>query len=283
VPETDPSKPEAIESQHLDDGSRPGPDASRPEPDASSGQPARHRLRRRVAGRTPYLVTGLVALLGLGVAGGAVAMARGADDRADRVTVAADESARSSAAQRADRSERDPAAPTLAPTATPSPTVAPTTSSRPPAAKAARSGGSAKSTATRRPAGWVDPMPGAETTSCFGPRWGTMHAGIDLAMPANTPIRAAGAGTVVTAGWAYTGYGISVVIDHGNGYLTHYAHQSRTVVSAGARVAAGDVIGYEGATGDATGPHLHFEVHNGLWNQVDPGPWMRKHGVDLGC
>nr|WP_323373483.1 M23 family metallopeptidase [Plantactinospora alkalitolerans] len=279
MPETDPSKPEAIESQHPDDGSRRGYDAS-------AAQPARHRPRRGLAGRTPYLVTGLVALLGLGVAGGAVAMANGADDRDDRVTVAADESARSSAAQRADRSERGPGTPTVAPTAVPSPTVAPSTSGRPPAAKAARSDGSApagKSTATRRPAGWVDPMPGAETTSCFGPRWGTMHAGIDLAMPENTPIRAAGTGTVVTAGWAYTGYGISVVIDHGNGYLTHYAHQNRTVVSVGDRVAAGDVIGYEGATGDATGPHLHFEVHNGLWNQVDPGPWMRKHGVDLGC
>ncbi|WP_404825688.1 M23 family metallopeptidase [Plantactinospora soyae] len=244
----------------------------------------RHRSRRRLGGRTPYLVTGLVALLGLGVAGGAVAVAGGADEPGDRVTVAADESARSSAAQRADRSERDPAPPTLAPT--PTPTVAPSTSSRPTAARTARSGGSApasKSTATRRPAGWVNPLPGAETTSCFGPRWGTMHAGIDLAMPENTPIRAAGAGTVVTAGWAYTGYGISVVIDHGNGYLTHYAHQNRTVVSVGARVAAGDVIGYEGATGDVTGPHLHFEVHKGLWNQVDPGPWMREHGVDLGC
>ncbi|GIG89552.1 hypothetical protein Pen02_44880 [Plantactinospora endophytica] len=126
-------------------------------------------------------------------------------------------------------------------------------------------------------------MPGAAVTSCFGMRWGAMHAGIDLAMPAETPIRAAGAGTVVNAGWDFVGYGISVVVDHGNGWLTHYAHQSRTVVSVGQRVKPGQVIGYEGATGDATGPHLHFEVHNGLWNQVDPAPWMRSRGVDLGC
>jgi murein DD-endopeptidase MepM/ murein hydrolase activator NlpD len=114
-------------------------------------------------------------------------------------------------------------------------------------------------------------------------RWGVLHAGIDLAEPAGTPIHAAGAGTVVTAGWAYSGYGISVVIDHGNGVLTHYAHQSSTAVKVGQRVTAGQTIGYEGSTGDSTGPHLHFEVHLGLWNQVDPAPWMRARGVDLGC
>jgi murein DD-endopeptidase MepM/ murein hydrolase activator NlpD len=126
-------------------------------------------------------------------------------------------------------------------------------------------------------------MPGAETTSCWGQRWGVLHAGIDLAQPAGTKIHAAGAGTVVAAGWVYAGYGISVVIDHGNGFLTHYAHQSRTTVQVGERVSAGQVIGYEGSTGDSTGPHLHFEVHKGLWNQIDPAPWMRARGVNLGC
>ena len=126
-------------------------------------------------------------------------------------------------------------------------------------------------------------MAGAQTTSCFGMRWGVQHAGVDLALPANTPIRAAAAGTVVSSGWAYPGYGISVVIDHGNGYLTHYAHQNRAVVQVGDKVAAGEVIGYEGSTGDATGPHLHFEVHQGMWHQVDPAPFMRERDVDLGC
>ena len=126
-------------------------------------------------------------------------------------------------------------------------------------------------------------MPGAENTSCFGQRWGVLHAGLDLAAPENTPIHAAGAGTVVEAGWAYSGYGISVVIDHGNGYLTHYAHQNKVAVKVGQKVSAGQLIGYEGSTGDSTGPHLHFEVHKGMWNQVDPGPWMRSHGVDIGC
>lgn len=133
-------------------------------------------------------------------------------------------------------------------------------------------------------ADWVTPMPGAQITSCYGQRWGVLHAGIDLALPAGTPVLAAGAGTVQVAGWAYTGYGISVVIDHGGGVLTHYAHLSATSVAVGDQVAPGDTIGAEGSTGDSTGPHLHFEVHvGGLWSQVDPAPWMRERGVDLGC
>ncbi|WFE24464.1 M23 family metallopeptidase [Solwaraspora sp. WMMD937] len=149
---------------------------------------------------------------------------------------------------------------------------------------------SATTTAAAQPstaastADWVTPMPGAQITSCYGQRWGVLHAGIDLALPAGTPVLAAGAGTVQVAGWAYTGYGISVVIDHGGGVLTHYAHLSATSVAVGDQVAPGDTIGAEGSTGDSTGPHLHFEVHvGGLWSQVDPAPWMRERGVDLGC
>ena len=127
-------------------------------------------------------------------------------------------------------------------------------------------------------------MPAGSTTSCYGARWGSLHAGIDLAAPANTPVRAAAAGTVVEAGWISSGYGISVVVDHGNGYLTHYAHLNSNSVGVGTRVAAGEVIGQEGSTGDSSGPHLHFEVHQGsFWNQIDPGPFMRERGVNLGC
>ena len=88
----------------------------------------------------------------------------------------------------------------------------------------------------------------------------------------------------VKAGDVGDGYGNSVFIDHGNGYLTHYAHQSRIAVSVGEKVSAGEVIGYEGATGDATGPHLHFEVHKGaMWNQIDPAPFLRARGIDVAC
>jgi murein DD-endopeptidase MepM/ murein hydrolase activator NlpD len=132
---------------------------------------------------------------------------------------------------------------------------------------------------------WVHPMPGARTTSCFGQRWGTLHAGVDLAAPHGTPIQAVGAGTVTHAGWVFGGYGISVVIDHGDGHLTHYAHASATKVSRGDRVQPGDVIALEGSTGDSTGPHLHFEVHKGgLWNAVEPTRWLANRGVKIpGC
>ncbi len=130
----------------------------------------------------------------------------------------------------------------------------------------------------------VSPMPSGTVTSCFGPRWGTMHMGVDFANVENTPEFAVMGGTVFGAGWNYTGYGISVVIDHHNGYFTHYAHMNKANVVEGQEVQAGDLIGWEGSTGDSTGPHLHFEVWQGLWNQIDPAPWLRDHGVPVnGC
>ncbi|MET7747174.1 M23 family metallopeptidase [Micromonospora sp. NPDC005367] len=230
---------------------------------------------RRRAGRVRLLVVGAAALVGLGVAGAAIATT--GDDH-DPAPVSLDAQARTEAAARADRSAREstaPVTPSASPTSvSPSPLVKPAT----PKAKP-----KPKKTARPKPA-WVIPMKGATITSCFGPRWGTQHQGIDFAMPAGTPIHAAFGGTVVKAGDAGDGYGNSVFIDHGNGYLTHYAHQSRLIVSVGDKVAAGQVIGYEGATGDATGPHLHFEVHQGqMWNQIDPAPFLRAHGIDVAC
>ncbi len=86
------------------------------------------------------------------------------------------------------------------------------------------------------------------------------HLGIDLAAGTGTPARAADSGVVVFSGWAYGGYGNMVVIDHGNGYQTLYAHLSQASVSCGRSVAQGQVIGLAGNTGNSTGPHLHFEV-----------------------
>ena len=133
-------------------------------------------------------------------------------------------------------------------------------------------------------AAWVNPLPEASVTSCFGIRWGRLHAGVDLAAPNGTPIRAAGAGTVVAAG-PEEGYGNAVLIDHGDGYLTHYAHLSVVTVTAGERVSAGQHIGDEGSTGHSTGPHLHFEVHRGHYkNPIEPTQWLHTHGVDIpGC
>jgi murein DD-endopeptidase MepM/ murein hydrolase activator NlpD len=98
------------------------------------------------------------------------------------------------------------------------------------------------------------------------------HPGIDLHASYGDPIHACRAGVVVSAGWL-GGYGNAVIIDHGGGMATLYAHQSRMAVTAGEQVSAGQVIGYIGSTGFSTGPHLHFEVRvNG--NPVDPAPYL---------
>lgn len=105
-------------------------------------------------------------------------------------------------------------------------------------------------------------------TSGFGPRWGRMHEGIDIAVPSGTPVHAAASGTVVHAGWL-GGYGNLVVVDHGNGIATAYAHNTGYAVAVGQQVAQGQVLAYSGSTGNSSGPHVHFEVRlNGA--AVDP-------------
>lgn len=96
-------------------------------------------------------------------------------------------------------------------------------------------------------------------TSGFGYRWGSLHAGIDIANGVGTPIRAAKGGTVILAGWN-GGYGNCIVIDHGGGFSTLYGHMTRLRASDGQRVGQGDLIGDMGSTGNSTGSHLHFET-----------------------
>lgn len=96
-------------------------------------------------------------------------------------------------------------------------------------------------------------------TSRFGPRWGTMHNGIDVAGPTGTPIKSADAGRVEFAGYRGS-YGNLVIINHENGYQTYYAHLNAINVSRGERVFKGAKVGSMGNTGRSTGPHLHFEV-----------------------
>jgi murein DD-endopeptidase MepM/ murein hydrolase activator NlpD len=86
-----------------------------------------------------------------------------------------------------------------------------------------------------------------------------LHAGIDLAAPSGAPVVAAGGGEVLRAAWA-AGYGNLVVIDHGRGLTTRYAHLQRSLVRVGQHVGTGQAIGLVGATGHATGSHLHFEI-----------------------
>jgi len=126
---------------------------------------------------------------------------------------------------------------------------------------------SASAPAPASSSGLVWPVSGTVTSS-FGARWGRIHQGLDIAASSGTPIRAAASGTVISSGWMGA-YGNLVVIDHGGGLATAYAHNSSNAVSAGQRVSQGQTIASIGCTGSCTGPHVHFEVRvNG--SPVDP-------------
>ncbi|NEM06315.1 M23 family metallopeptidase [Geodermatophilus normandii] len=128
----------------------------------------------------------------------------------------------------------------------------------------------------------VLPVAGARLTSTFGSRWGTLHAGIDLAAPMLTPEYAAADGVVLEAGPA-SGYGNVVYIQHENGDVTVYGHMEEVLVQPGQVVRAGDTVALLGNRGQSTGPHLHFEVHvGGLGGEkIDPIPWLRDRGVAI--
>jgi len=119
--------------------------------------------------------------------------------------------------------------------------------------------------------GMIYPVNGA-LTSGFGPRWGRMHEGLDIAVPTGTPVAAAASGVVLSAGWG-GGYGNLVVVDHGGGVATAYAHNSSINVTSGQRVERGTILALAGSTGRSTGPHVHFEVRvNGT--ATDPIPYL---------
>ena len=125
---------------------------------------------------------------------------------------------------------------------------------------------------------WTRPAVGP-ISSGFGPRWGTVHEGIDFAARPGSVIRAASSGTVVLARW-YGGYGNAVELDHGAGLHTRYGHASELLVTAGEYVTVGQPIALVGSTGDSTGPHLHFEVRvNGT--AIDPAPFLTARGIAL--
>jgi murein DD-endopeptidase MepM/ murein hydrolase activator NlpD len=121
-------------------------------------------------------------------------------------------------------------------------------------------------------AAWVDPIQGA-VISGFGPRGGRRHEGADIKGPNGGEVVAGMSGTVIQSGAGLSGYGNSVTIDHGGGITSLYAHLSSTAIRTGAWVEAGQLIGYEGMTGRATTPHVHYEVRiNG--RPVNPAPYL---------
>ncbi|MFI1104774.1 peptidoglycan DD-metalloendopeptidase family protein [Streptomyces melanogenes] len=116
-----------------------------------------------------------------------------------------------------------------------------------------------------------------------GSMWSSgYHTGVDFAAETGTAVKAVGAGTVVSAGWGGA-YGNQVVIQHADGMYSQYAHLSQLSVSAGQTVTEGQQLGLSGATGNVTGPHLHFEIRTtpDYGSDVDPLAYLRQQGASL--
>ncbi|GAA3992089.1 M23 family metallopeptidase [Streptomyces marokkonensis] len=146
------------------------------------------------------------------------------------------------------------------------------------------SGASAQSAGTAD--GFASPVPGGSVGTPYhqtGSMWSSgYHTGTDFVVPTGTSLKAVGAGTVVSAGWGGA-YGNQVVIQLADGHYAQYAHLSSLSVSAGQSVTAGQQVGLSGATGNVTGPHLHFEIRTtpDYGSDVDPISYLRSHGVSL--
>lgn len=123
--------------------------------------------------------------------------------------------------------------------------------------------------------GYIVPTRGTITSS-YGKRWGRMHKGIDIAAPVGTPVVAAAPGVVVYARWNSGGYGNLVDIQHPDGSLTRYGHNSRLLVQEGQQVSQGEAIALVGSTGRSSGPHCHFEIRTSEGVAVNPAPLMRN-------
>lgn len=117
---------------------------------------------------------------------------------------------------------------------------------------------------TKTPPAYIKPVYGGTLSSGFGSRWGTVHKGVDWAVPVGTTVYASSGGTVTRAGWS-SSYGYCIYIQHPDGKETRYAHCSKLYVSVGDTVVQGQAIALSGNTGRSTGPHLHFEIRvNGV-------------------
>ncbi|NWF26764.1 M23 family metallopeptidase [Streptomyces sp. PKU-EA00015] len=132
---------------------------------------------------------------------------------------------------------------------------------------------------------WVTPVEDYSLSAGFdsvGERWARRHTGQDFAVGIGAPVRAIGAGRVVSVSCG-GGFGIEIVVEHPGGYYSQYAHLAGVTVDQGEQVRTGQWIGQAGTSGNSTGPHLHFEVRLTpyLGSGVDPLAWLRSHGVPL--
>ncbi|WP_369250742.1 peptidoglycan DD-metalloendopeptidase family protein [Streptomyces sp. R41] len=152
------------------------------------------------------------------------------------------------------------------------------------AEKATKATKATNAASTTSSSGYTLPVEGATIGTSYkvaGSMWSSgYHTGVDFVVPTGTTIKAIAAGTVVSAGWGGA-YGNQVVIQHADGQYSQYAHMSSLSVSAGQTVTAGQQIGLSGATGNVTGPHLHFEIRTtpNYGSDVDPVAYLRSHGV----
>ena len=146
------------------------------------------------------------------------------------------------------------------------------------AAEAAEEAKRAAEEKARKAAGFHVPAEG-RYTSGFGSRWGSSHMGIDIANSIGTPIYSVAPGEVIDAGPA-SGFGMWVRVEHDDGTVTVYGHVNTILAEEGQRVGAGEQIATIGNRGQSTGPHLHFEVHEG-GTKINPLPWLRERGIDV--
>jgi murein DD-endopeptidase MepM/ murein hydrolase activator NlpD len=134
--------------------------------------------------------------------------------------------------------------------------------------------------------GYTSPVEGGTVGTPYhqsGSMWSSgYHTGTDFVVPTGTSLKAVGAGTVVSAGWGGA-YGNQVVIQLADGHYAQYAHLSSLSVSVGQSVTAGQQVGLSGATGNVTGPHLHFEIRTtpDYGSDIDPIAFLRSHGVSV--
>ncbi|MET9538740.1 LysM peptidoglycan-binding domain-containing M23 family metallopeptidase [Streptomyces sp. NPDC006553] len=220
---------------------------------------------RQVVGENPSLI-----LPGMKLTLGAKSTAKAAAPKSAVPKAAAPKSSEKNGdTSRASRSSERSAAP-----------AASTPSADTSAAQTSKSSGAATSAS-----GWFAPVSGGMSTPyrAAGSMWSSgYHTGVDFMASTGTTIVAVGPGTVYSAGDGGA-YGNQVVIQHADGTFSQYAHLSSISVSAGQTVSGGEQIGLSGATGNVTGPHLHFEIRTGpdYGSDIDPIAALRQHGVNI--